>query len=82
MPSFSIWGTDDEVASIKAAAAKMERSVSWYLMWCHKQLKDASRVEVKKPPEVSKPKKKRVPEQSSVLGYTKNRQLGKKEGEG
>lgn len=35
----TIYIPEDELPGIEEAARKMERSVSWYLMWCHKQLR-------------------------------------------
>ena len=36
MPSFSIWANDEDMASVKEAALKIDRSVSWYLLSLHR----------------------------------------------
>jgi len=37
MPNFSVWASDEDILEIKKAAVGMDRSVSWYLVDCHRR---------------------------------------------
>jgi len=66
MANFSVWASEEDILSVKKAAMAMDRSVSWYIMNCHRAFNRK-----KAEPVVG-------PVNDKVRSYTKKMQVGKK----